>query len=88
MFFCLFSTLLYGLTDLFCLKLDLPELQAAVDAARERINIPREAIRQKFLDAEKLRLEEIERQNAALKAEQDAKAPKGGKKSGKKSVKK
>ncbi|XP_059171472.1 androglobin-like isoform X6 [Physella acuta] len=63
-------------------------LQAAVDAARERINIPREAIRQKFLDAEKLRLEEIERQNAALKAEQDAKAPKGGKKSGKKSGKK
>ncbi|KAH9519394.1 hypothetical protein Btru_075440, partial [Bulinus truncatus] len=59
-------------------------LQAAIDAAREKINIPREAIRQKFLEAEKLRLEEEEKIKLAQKAELDAKTPKAPKKSAKK----
>ncbi|CAL1548032.1 unnamed protein product [Lymnaea stagnalis] len=54
-------------------------LQAALDAARERINIPREAIRQKYLEAERLRLEELERQAALLKAEQGSAVTKGKK---------
>jgi len=56
-------------------------LQAALDAARERINIPREAIRQRFLDAEQKRVEELANQEAAMKAELEAKSPKGRKKS-------
>uniref|UniRef100_A0A2C9K873 Uncharacterized protein n=1 Tax=Biomphalaria glabrata TaxID=6526 RepID=A0A2C9K873_BIOGL len=59
-------------------------LQAAIDAAREKINIPREAIRQKFLEAEKHRLEEEEKLRNALKAEQDVKTAKAPKKSAKK----
>ncbi|KAK3803170.1 hypothetical protein RRG08_067346 [Elysia crispata] len=51
-------------------------LQAALDAARERVNIPREAIRQRFLDAERLKLEEAANQEAAMKADLEAKSPK------------
>ncbi|GFS08055.1 androglobin-like [Elysia marginata] len=51
-------------------------LQAALDAARERVNIPREAIRQRFLDAERLKLEEAASQEAAMKADLEAKSPK------------
>ncbi|XP_041351984.1 androglobin-like isoform X2 [Gigantopelta aegis] len=64
------------------------ELQAALDALRDSINEPREAFRQKYLEAERLRLEELAAQMAALKAEQDAKSPKGRKSAkGKKSPK-
>ncbi|XP_035827266.1 androglobin [Aplysia californica] len=56
-------------------------LQATLDAARERINIPRESIRQRFLDAEQKRIEELANQEAAMKAELEAKSPKGRKKS-------
>ncbi|KAL5010667.1 hypothetical protein ScPMuIL_012972 [Solemya velum] len=55
------------------------ELQAKMDAAREAINKPREAYRQKYLQAEQKRLEELAAQEAAVKAEQDSKSPKRGK---------
>ena len=53
------------------------------------MNIPREAFRQSYLEAERLRLEGLAIQEAALKAEQEAKSDKGrksakGKSSGKK----
>ena len=62
--------------------------QAAVDAARESINRPREAFRQKFLEAERKRQEEIAAQEAALLASQEkAPSPKGRKSAkGKKSA--
>merc|ERR1712039_622195 len=44
-------------------------LQNALDAARERINIPREAIRQRFLDAEQKRIDELANQEANMKAD-------------------
>ena len=55
--------------------------QNALDAARERINIPREAIRQRFLDAEQKRIDELANQEANMKADLEAKSPKGRKKS-------
>ena len=63
-------------------------LQAAVDAARESVNKPREAFRQRFLEAERRRLEEIAAQEAALLASQEkAPSPKGRKSAkGKKSA--
>ena len=57
--------------------------QAMLDAAREAVNKPREAFRQKFLEAEKNRLEEIEAQEAKLKADAESKSPKGKKNSAK-----
>ncbi|KAK6170744.1 hypothetical protein SNE40_019059 [Patella caerulea] len=55
------------------------ELQAALDAAREAVNKPREAFRQKYLEAERKRLEELAAQELAMKAELEAKSPKGRK---------
>ncbi|XP_067675678.1 androglobin-like isoform X1 [Haliotis asinina] len=55
------------------------ELQAALDAARDAVNAPREAFRQKYLEAERKRLEELAAQEAASRAEQEAKSPKGRK---------
>ncbi|ELT91375.1 hypothetical protein CAPTEDRAFT_224147 [Capitella teleta] len=58
-------------------------MQVTVDSAREAINQRREAYREKFLAAERLRSEEI----AALEAEQEKRTPTPkGKKSGKKSA--
>ncbi|XP_013419771.1 androglobin-like [Lingula anatina] len=55
-------------------------LQAALDKKRNEINIPREAFRQKYLEAERKRLEELAAQEAALRAEQEkAPSPKGRK---------
>jgi hypothetical protein len=56
-----------------------------LDAAREAINVPREAFRQKYLEAERKRLEEIQAQEAAMRAEMEKNSPtpKGGKKSAK-----
>ncbi|XP_046325515.2 androglobin-like isoform X6 [Haliotis rufescens] len=59
------------------------ELQAALDAARDEVNAPREAFRQKYLEAERKRLEEEAAKEAASKAEQEAKSPKGRQKSAK-----
>uniref|UniRef100_A0A0B7A9C8 Androglobin domain-containing protein n=1 Tax=Arion vulgaris TaxID=1028688 RepID=A0A0B7A9C8_9EUPU len=57
-------------------------LQTALDEARDRINIPREAIRQRFLEAERIRLEELANQEAAaFLAEQELRAAKGKNKS-------
>ena len=53
-------------------------MQAALDSAREAINEPREAFRQKFLEAERQRLEELAAQEAALNAEKPP-TPKGRK---------
>ncbi len=53
--------------------------QATLDAAREAINVPREAFRQTFLEAERKRLEEIASQEAALMDAQKAPSPKGRK---------
>ncbi len=39
------------------------------------MNRPREAFRQKFLEAERRRLEEIAAQEAAMRAEQEKNAP-------------
>lgn len=58
-------------------------LQAMLDDARKAINEPREAFRQKYLEAERKRLEEIEAQEAKLKADAEAKSPKGKKGSAK-----
>jgi hypothetical protein len=58
-------------------------LQANVDAAREAIHKQREAYREKFLAAERLRNEELAAQEAELK--ERTPTPKG-KKSGKKSA--
>ena len=46
-----------------------------MDAARDSINKPREAFRQRFLEAERKRLEEIAAQEAAMRAEQEKNAP-------------
>ena len=62
---------------------DGPVLQAMLDAAREAVNKPREAFRQKYLEAERKRLEEIEAQEAKMKADLEAKSPKGKKNSAK-----
>nr|XP_006811496.1 PREDICTED: androglobin-like [Saccoglossus kowalevskii] len=51
------------------------ELQEKLDKARKGINTPREEFRQKFLEAERKRLEEIASQEAALKAEQEKSSP-------------
>ncbi|KAL4233261.1 hypothetical protein ACF0H5_007945 [Mactra antiquata] len=59
------------------------ELQAMLDAARESVNQPREAFRQKYLEAERKKLEELEAKEAAQKAETEAKSPKGKKGSAK-----
>ena len=55
--------------------------QATLDAARDAINKPREAFRQKFLEAERRRLEEIASQEAAMmeNAQKSAPSPKGRK---------
>ncbi|XP_071801000.1 androglobin-like isoform X5 [Asterias amurensis] len=58
------------------------DLQTSLDERRATINEPREAFRQKFLEAEKKRLEEIAAAEAAMKAEQERKrspSPKGRK---------
>ena len=54
-------------------------LQATLDAAREAVNKPREAYRQKFLEAERKRLEELAAQEAPMRAEAEAASPKGRK---------
>ncbi|XP_076467316.1 androglobin-like isoform X4 [Babylonia areolata] len=64
-------------------------LQTKLDVLRESINLPREAFRQRYLEAEQKRQEELALQEAAMKAEQEAKSDKGrksakGKNSGKK----
>lgn len=46
-----------------------------MDSARDNVNVPREAFRQKFLEAERQRLDEIAAQEAALRAEIDKTAP-------------
>ena len=55
----------------------------SLDAARDAINAPREAFRQKFLEAERRRLEDIAATEAALRAEQDKVASPKGRKSAK-----
>ncbi|ESO89380.1 hypothetical protein LOTGIDRAFT_229226 [Lottia gigantea] len=55
------------------------ELQAALDAARNAVNKPREAFRQKYLEAERKRLEELAAQELSMKTELEAKSPKGRK---------
>lgn len=63
-------------------------LQAKLDEKRAEINVPREAFRQKYLEAERKRLEEIAAAEASLRAETEKAAPSPkGKKSGKKSPK-
>ncbi|CAH1799230.1 unnamed protein product [Owenia fusiformis] len=54
------------------------KLQAEMDEARRRINGPREAFRQKFLEAERARLDEIAASEAALH-EKAPPSPKGRK---------
>lgn len=62
--------------------------QAKLDEKRAEINAPREAFRQKYLEAERLRLEELAAAEAALKADAEKLVPSPkGKKSGKKSPK-
>lgn len=53
--------------------------QAMLDAARESINAPREAIRQKYLEAERKKQEELEAKEAASLSDQNSKSPKGRK---------
>ncbi|XP_015680039.1 androglobin isoform X2 [Protobothrops mucrosquamatus] len=65
------------------------DLQAALDGDRSRIFGIREAYRAKLLEAERLRLEAVAAEEAALRAEQEKKSPdvqkkKGGKTGGKK----
>nr|XP_022294383.1 androglobin-like isoform X13 [Crassostrea virginica] len=55
------------------------ELQAMLDAARESVNAPREAIRQKYLEAERKKQEELEAKEAASLSDQNSKSPKGRK---------
>ncbi|XP_062575227.1 androglobin-like [Saccostrea cucullata] len=55
------------------------ELQAMLDAARESVNVPREAIRQKYLEAERKKQEELDAKEAASVSDQNAKSPKGRK---------
>lgn len=63
-------------------------MQAELDQRRADINAPREALRQKHLEAERKRLEELAEAEAALKAEVEKSAPSPkGKKSGKASGK-
>lgn len=54
-----------------------------LDAARESVNKPREAFRQLYLEAERKKQEELEAKEAALKADAEAKSPKGKKGSAK-----
>ena len=49
--------------------------QNALDAARDAVNKPRTAFRQKFLEAEQKRLDELAAQEAALRAEAEKNAP-------------
>ena len=58
-------------------------VQAALDAARDAVNKPREAFRQKYLEAERKRQEDLEAQEAKMKADLEAKSPKGKKNSAK-----
>ncbi|KAL7987700.1 hypothetical protein Chor_006619 [Crotalus horridus] len=65
------------------------DLQASLDRERSRIFGIREAYRAKLLEAERLRLEAVAAEEAALRAEQEKKSPdvqkkKGGKTGGKK----
>lgn len=53
--------------------------QAMLDAARESVNAPREAIRQKYLEAERKKQEELEAKEAASLSDQNSKSPKGRK---------
>ncbi|XP_061176714.1 androglobin-like isoform X2 [Saccostrea echinata] len=55
------------------------ELQAMLDAARESVNAPREAIRQKYLEAERKKQEELDAKEAASVSDQNSKSPKGRK---------
>ncbi|KAL3881172.1 hypothetical protein ACJMK2_027629 [Sinanodonta woodiana] len=55
------------------------ELQAMLDAARLAVNTPREAFRQKYLEAERKRQEEIAAQEANVKTDTEVKSPKRGK---------
>ena len=59
--------------------------QAKLHNLREEINKPREAYRQKLIEAERVRQETIAERDAAMRAEQDrnAPSPKGGRKSAK-----
>ncbi|CAF0817974.1 unnamed protein product, partial [Didymodactylos carnosus] len=60
------------------------DLQAKIDTSRKQINEPREAFRQRFLEAERLRLAELAAQEAALAAQAaEKKDVKGAKKGGK-----
>ncbi|OWF38911.1 Androglobin [Mizuhopecten yessoensis] len=59
------------------------DLQAMLDSAREGINKPREAFRQKFLDEERKKQEAEAEKEAALAAEVTSKSPKGRNKSAK-----
>jgi len=54
------------------------DLQAKLDAARAAVNAPREAYRQRFLEAERKRLEQLANAEAALNAD-TAPSPKGKK---------
>lgn len=59
-----------------------------MDEKRAEINVPREAFRQKYLEAERKKLEALAEAEALLKAETERSAPSPkGKKSGKKSPK-
>ncbi|KAH0622366.1 hypothetical protein JD844_024615 [Phrynosoma platyrhinos] len=65
------------------------DLQASLDEARSKVLSIREAYRAKLLEAERLRLEALAAEEAALRAEQEKKTPdekkkKGGKGRGKK----
>ena len=50
-------------------------LQANLDAKRAEINEPREAFRQKYLEAERKRLEAIAAQEEAMRAEMEKNSP-------------
>ncbi|WAR07044.1 ADGB-like protein [Mya arenaria] len=63
--------------------LECEELQAMLDDARKSVNEPREAFRQRYLEAERKRLEEIEAAEAKLRADAEVKSPKGKKGSAK-----
>ena len=74
--------------DFLLHKKTLPK-QLSVDILREKVNGPREKFRQKFLEAEKLRMEEELAAQEAARLEAEAKSEKArksakGKKSGKK----
>lgn len=64
---------IYLKTVIWLINSDISILQAMLDAAREVVNKPREAFRQKYLEAERKRLEEIEAQEAKMKADLEAK---------------